>query len=97
MANIHVGTFLYILLVGEILFFLKYTRITTTTNVCLVGKQQEKGEHMVYKKKAQCYYYFYMEYKCILIHRSQSEYEKYKVFPCILYTVYTLVEVSIEG
>lgn len=49
--------------------------------VCSVGKQQEKGEHMAggkwdIKKSAQCYYYFYMEYKCILIHRSQSEYEK---------------------
>lgn len=78
--------YIYIISWKKYIFFKKYTRITTTTasaekKSMFGGKTTGKGRmHMAggkwVKKKAQCYYYFYMEYKCILIHRSQSEYEK---------------------
>ena len=47
------------------------------------------------KKSTVLLLFLYMEYKCILIHRSQSEYENIKFFHAY-YAVYTLVEVSIE-
>ena len=62
----------------------KYTRKTTKKSMFCgktTGKREANG------KKAQCYYYFYMEYKCILIHRSQSEYENIKFFHAY-YTMY---------